>query len=276
MGKILLPPFLNVGPGLVASLPNLPQGYVYDGIALQLGGGLTKGDIEQIHVRLGGILIWEFAQGSDLDAINQYYKRAPAATVLPCWFATPLVGADQATMYTGAIDTMSHHFSAFQMTVTLAAGAPAGSPITAFGVVRSAPQPKGVESLIRAFLLSEQSVQAAQQYTLDFPKGSAGGALLCAIHVFNTEVTQIQLLRDSQELVEKGNVAIVQYFQNEETRNTQAGLVSYDAMERNDIVDAVPTLNAKGKPANFQFKVTFGAADNIRLYSELILNPAHI
>lgn len=276
MPLVKLPPMLNVGPGLTASLPNLPQGYVYDGIALQLSGGLTKGDINAIRVRLGGILIWDIASGSDLDAINQYYKRAPSASVLPLWFAQTVVGGDAATLYTGAVDTISHHFSAFQLTAELSDTAPAGSGVVAYGIVRSEPQPKGVESIIRAMILSEQSVQAAQQYTLDFPRGSKGGALIAAVHVFNQYISQIQMLRQSLELVQDGNLGILQYLQDEETRNTQAGLVSYDAMIRNDIADLVPTLTANGTPANFQFKVTFTAADNIRLYSELLLAPEAI
>ena len=273
MAWIKLPPIQNIKPGNTATLPNIPQGYVYDGIILRLGGGLTKGDIEALRVRLGGVLIWDLFSGGDLDAMNQFYKRTPAAKFLPLWFAQTFVGGDAASLYTGAIDTISHHYSGFQLTAKLAATAPASATIEAWAMVRSEPQPKGVTSITRALLLSEQSVQAAQQYTLDFPRGSKGGAMICAVHMFNQFITQVQMLRQSQELLEEGTDDLVAYIQNEQTRNTQQGLIVYDALVRNDIADAVPTLQADGKPANFQLKVTFSAADNIRMYSELLLSP---
>lgn len=271
---IKLPPMLNVNPGVTASLPNVTQGYVYDAILLLLGGTtMPKSDITNLRIRLGGTLIWDIT-GADLDAINAYYKRVQNAAVLPIWFADPN-GIDPATMYTGAVDTISTNFSSFQVEADIAAGAVAPQ-ITPYALVRGQPKPQEVAGIVRSMLKSSQSFAAAQEFSVPFPHGTRGGAFLQALHVFNTNVTQLQLLRDQSPIIQYGGATINQYTQAELTRAIQAGLVSADAMVRNDMADLIPTLRPDGTAAGFDFKVSFSAADNIRLYSELLANPAAI
>lgn len=267
-----LPPFQNVAANQTAVLPEIPQGMVYEGILLQLGGTFTKAQITGIRIWLGGKKIWDIT-GADLDSINAYNKRTAVATFLPIWFANPNA-PDMVSYMAGAIDT-SVGYSNFWMEVDIGG---ATNPTLVAYALRSAPSDKDPKfrGMIRALLKTTYAAPSAAEFTIPIPMGGKGGALFRAVHYFHAQITKLQVIKDSFFLLQEGTNAVVQYYENELYRTTQAGLISWDPTQQNDERDAVPTVKGDGNLSNFEHKVTFAAADTIRIYSDLLTTQANL
>src|SRR5258706_4250912 len=271
---IKLQPFQNVAANQTAVLPEIPQVMIYEGILLQLGGTFTKAQITGLRLWLGGKKIWEIT-GTHLDSLNQYYKRTAGATFLQMWFANPNA-FDMASYMAGAIDT-SVGYSNFWMEADI--GGATGPTLAAYSL-RSAPPDKdpAFPGMIRSILKSINAPASAAEFTIPVPMGGRGGALFRAVHYFHTNITKLQVLKDSFPLLQEGTNAVVQYYENELYRTTQAGLISWDPTQQNDDRDAVPTVkgvdsNGQNVLSTFEHKVTVSAADTLTIYPDLLTTP---
>lgn len=267
-----LAPFQNVAANQTAVLPSIDQGMTYEKIILALGGtALTKAMLTAIRLWLGGKKIWEIS-GSDLDGINQYYGLTANAAYLELPFAFPKAKSLDEYL-AGAIDT-SQGFSNFSLEVDI--GAATAPTLAAYAYV-SAPIPKskGYKNLMRTMVKTAYAPAAANEYTVPVPLGGAGGALINALHFYHANITQLQVVKDSFYLLQKGLNGPMQFEQNEVGRTTQAGLISWDPLAGKDFLsDTVPTLRGNNQQASWEIKVTTSAADNLRIYSDLMQSQA--
>lgn len=265
MSKHKLPPFENVAANSTAILPRIPMGETYDKITLKLGGtAFTKAMITAIRLRLGGKLIWDVT-GTALDTINQYMGETASAAYLTLNFAErqarTIVGEE-----IGAIDT-SLPYSGFSMEVDIGA---ATAPTLAGWADRSAPQTgKPHQALFRAITKAVETPGAAGVFNLDMPLGSDKGTLIKRIHMFHSNVTEFAVKKNGLDLQDQGEIALIQFEQNELARTTQAGHFAYDPIVRDNQSEAVSTVRGDGSRANFEFKATLSAADTITSYPEL-------
>lgn len=264
-----LKPFQNVVANDTAVLTRIDQGMSYLGILLELGGTFTKAMINELRLNLGGKTIWQIS-GSHLDKINAYNKITANASYLPLWFANPRAKTRAGRMV-GAIDT-SEGYSDFSLEVDI--GAATGPTLKAWAL-KSAPIPEeaNYKGMVRALKRAVQTPGAANTHNLDVFLGTDQGALLSAIHLFHTNVTRVDVVKDGFNLQQEGTNALVQYIQNELNRTTQAGHIAWDNLVEDDIDEAVPNLKALGgrlRRANFEFNVTTSAADNITAYSDVL------
>lgn len=270
MPIIKLPPIQNQKPGSTAVLPNPPYGYVYEGIALDMAGSglMTKQMITEMRLTLGGNLIWQIS-GADLDGVNRYNGYASQPDKLGLYFANYATGADPATRYTGCVDLITNNPSDFQLELDLSKAAQTPN-LVAYASVRNVAQPAAIASVVRVLRRSIFSALAAEQYSVSFPKGGTGGALMRAIYLFNQNITELEFLKNNKPLVQKGLIPILQFFENLVDRNTQPGLDVLDFMLSDSVAAAVNTLGAKGIMDAFQLLATFSATDTIRLYSDFL------
>lgn len=269
MRKWKLPPFENVGAGLTAIMPRIPQGEVFHAIILKLGGTFTKAQIDQIKIRLGGKVIWDIT-GSHLDSICSYLGFTANASYLTIPFAEfnarTALGEN-----IGAIDTANFTYSGFSLEVKVNSGATSPT-LEAWAVttpVKNVAQPEHLP-LMRVMVPSTHNKAAAGEYNLPFPLGSTAGALIKRLHLFHANLTQFNVKMNGVDLLDNGELGVVEFFQDLLTRTTQSGLFVFDPLVRDNQSAAIPTLkDANGNENSFQFLATLSAADTITAYSEL-------
>lgn len=260
---------LNVGASQVASIPNLPLGMTYYGLILKLGGTtFNASHINSVKCRLAGKLFIDIT-GSHLDSLTQYLKLEKDAAYLPLFFAEPnaktVVGE-----YAGAIDTSVYDaLTAFSIEVDIGA---ATAPTLEIWAMLAPPKAENDANkrTIRALLKAEHAPASAAEHTLAVPLGSINGAQLkriCAFHGGN--VTKLQVKKDSLDLIEEGEIALLSYLQDTYWREEQANLEVADFVISNNMSDVVPSLRRNGQAAVFQVKATTSAADTITTYSDI-------
>lgn len=259
----------NVVSGGTASLTGIPQGPTYHALFLVLGGTtFTKGHLTGIRVRLDGKLIRNIS-GADLDAINQYYNRKSSAQVLPIWFADPNYAPLDDAYTMGSIDTSLNYGKGFDIECDISASASA--PTLDVWALRSNDQKAAYQGMLSVITSSTQNFASAAQFDAVVNTGSRGGALIRAAHFFtpNNAINQLTVYKDSELLIDRASLALLEYQQQELTRTIQTQMVVADFCVRNEVSDAVPTLRESGTPATFQFLVNLTAADTLRVYGDL-------
>lgn len=269
MFHLKCPPFENTGAGQTAIIPRLPLGEVYHGIMLELGGtSFSKAQIERILIRLGGKVIWDVT-GAQLDTMNQYMGMTANAAYLLIPFsefnARTILGEE-----IGAIDTVNFDYSGFSIEVDIAAAATAPT-LTAHRLVTNS---KSVEKpeylpLFKAMIPATHTIGAAGTYNLPIPLGSQSGALIKRIHHFHTNITELSVRLNGQDIFDQIKNALAQFWQNNLTRVTQAGHLCFDPMVLDNQSSAIPTINKRRKMNNIEWRETLSAADTIDTVSEL-------
>lgn len=266
-----LNPFSNVVATGTAVLPIINQGMLFERIVLQRGGTTFNADmITAIRIVLGGKKIWEIS-GKHLMDLNEYYRETSGANEMNIWFADPRA-KNRDDRLAGALDTVQP-YSNFSMEVDIS-GATAPT-LVAYAEQRSG-SPKGAryKNLIRTITKSVHAPSAANEFSLAVPFGSAQGGYIRGVHLFHANVTKLQVVKDGFYLAENLANALNQAMQNNHSRTTQAGMLSWDPMKSDLSDDLVPMLRADGNRANFELKATVSAADTITAYSDLLQTHA--
>lgn len=264
-----LPPFQNVGVSQTAVLPNLPLGVVYDGILLQLGGTFVASDISEIRVRLDGKTIAELS-GPQLQDINDYMGRTANADFLPIWFADINSRTIQGENW-GAIDT-TLPYSSFSMEVDID-GTPTSPELDAW-VVPGLPKSQEQRAMFKAYLRAVQSISASGVHNLSPAVGR--NTLLSRLHLFHSNVTRLDVKRDGVEIQGDGEVAPVQYLQDELNRVTQSGHFCFDPLVRNNQSQSLRIFRGDGQPFSMEYKATLSGADTINQIAEVYGSIASI
>lgn len=270
-----LPPFSPVAASVTAVLPQVPQGPTYERIDLKMGGGATPlaaGHMTEIRVILGGKKIWTIP-GADLLDLNEYFQETSDTAYLSLHFADPT--ADNFDDYmAGALDT-SNPYSNFSIEIDIN-GTPVNPTLEAYAEVSSPiPKAKSYASMFRTLIKSTAAPSSAAAHTLGVPTGSRLGGFIRGVHFFHGQISKLQVHKDSFPLLQEGAVAVVQQAQKKFNRSIQAGLLSFDPMAKSKSHrDAVPTIRANGQQSVFQFEATTAAADNIRIYTDMLQTHA--
>lgn len=266
-----LPPFNSVPATGDAIIPVIPQGMTYLGILLTLGGtAFTKAMITAITVTLGGKDIWNGITGTHMDNINSYYGFVTDAAHLFLPFAD-MEALDRVSYDVGGIDT-SFGYTDFQLKIGIAgATAPALSALAYL----APPQTRGTDykAMFRQLRKSTPSAPSINTHDLKVALGGRTRAYLKALHMFNGFVTHFEVKKDGFSLQDKTAKADMQFLQAQRERAIVAGLLSYDTMLQNDVSRSIPTMKALDSgvvvPADFEFKATVSAADNITAYTDM-------
>lgn len=266
-----LPPFNSVPATGDAIIPVLPQGMTYNGILLTLGGtAFTKAMISGITVTLGGKDVWNGISGTHLDNINSYYGYVTDATHLFLPFAD-MEALDKLSYDVGGIDT-SLGYTDFQLKVTIAG---ATAPTLSAIAYLSPPQARGADykAMFRQLRKSTPSAPSINTHDLKVALGGRTRAYIRALHMFNGFITHFEVKKDGFSLQDKTARADMQFLQAQRERAIVAGLLSYDAMLQNDVSRSIPTMKVLDSgvavPADFEFKATVSAADNITAYTDM-------
>lgn len=270
MRTLPLRSFENVGAGLTALMTNISLGETFHGFLLKLGGAFTKAQIDQILVRLSNKTIWNIT-GSQLDTINQYMGMTANAAYLLLPFsefnARGVVGEA-----IGAIDT-SLGYSGLDIQVKINAGA-VNPTLEAWKLVTPDKLVDNVSHrpLFKAMLTNTDVIGAAGTFNLPFPTGSREGALIKRLHGFQANQTEFNVKLNGNDLQDQGEIDLVQFWQDNLTRVTQAGHFCFDPLVLDNQAEAIPTISQIGginQLNNFEFRGAFSAADTLEMVSEL-------
>lgn len=262
-------PFQNVGAGQKAIIANLPQGEVYHGIVLELGGtDFTKDLINRILIRLGGKVIWDVT-GYQLDVIDQYFGMTANAAYLLIPFseftARTVLGEQ-----IGAIDTVNFSYSGFSIEVTINAAAVAPTLashrlVTPFKAVQ---KPEHLP-LFKAMIPATHNIGASGKFNLPVPLGSKTGALLKCLHLYHSNITEMSVKFNGKDIYDEIPNALAQFWQNNLTRVTQANHLAFDPLVLDNQSDVIPTVDQNGRDNRWEFRTTLSAGDTIDTVTEL-------
>lgn len=263
-----LRPFENVGANQTAILASIAMGEVFHGIVLKLGGtSFTKAMIDQIKIRLGGKVIADIT-GSHLDAICSFLGFTANAAYLMIPFsefnARTIFGEN-----IGAIDTRGNVYNGFSMEVKIGAATAPTLEAWAYTTDKKIVQDAAHLPLIRTFLPSTHTKAAAGNFSLPIPMGSQTAGNLKRLHYFHSNITELNVKFNGGDLVDNGEIGVLQFEQNLLTRTTQAGHLCLDMLVRDNQSESLPLRNENGGQNNIEFLTTISAADTIVTYSEL-------
>lgn len=260
------PAFNNVVAGSTASITNLHQGDVCEGLILKLGGTFTKAQIDGIRVKLGGKSIVDDLTGSQLDTVNKYMGRTDAAAYLAIHFADPNARTIDGEGI-GGIDT-SLRYGSFSIEIDINAGA-IGPTLDCWMLKRPAQIGKADRAIFKAYLKATQSISASGTYSLQPPLGSLAGNLINRLHMFHTNLTQVDVKKNGLDIWDDGEVGISQFLQNELNRTAQSGHFAYDPLFDNNQSNSVSTTRPDGMPAPLEFRAVLSGADTVVMVSEI-------
>jgi len=262
------PDFNGVANSGTAQISNLQQGDVCRALVLKLGGTtFDYSHIENIKVKLGSKTIVDLS-GTQLKLINAYMGRTYNAAYLPIHFADPNSRTIDGENW-GAIDT-SIPYGSFSIQVKITG---ATAPTLECWMDKADANPDVPDrEVFRAYVSGFQSIPAAGRPTLAVPVGSIIGNLITRAHFFHAEISKLDVKRDGYNLIEEGEVALLQFEQAELNRVIQAGHLCFDPLISNDQSMSISTTMTKGgvkMPAPLEFRAVLDDADTVNMITEL-------
>lgn len=259
----------------IATIPRVPQGYIYKSIVLKLGGTFVAADIEYIRVRLGGNLIWDVS-GDHLDKINTYNGYTNNADYLPLHFGDRTAKTVTGQRF-GEIDTKNYSYTDFSIDVKLD-GTQTGATLEAIAHVDTMDKPgtsDGVDTgpLVRSIVKAEHSRSAAGTYDLDVPVGSDQGNIVRGVHFFGTVIDEFGIRKDGVEIVELLPIEDLQFYDDEILRTSAANHFVYDPQPDGVQANGLDTRRfqngqAVGR-ASMRWQMKYSGSGVVTSYSDL-------
>lgn len=225
-----LPTIANVGAGNKVVL-HCPVGPTYESVTLVQGGtSFTRAHLTNISVMVNGKEIQRYADGDELDALNDYYGRSDTANYLTLHFSRPEL-VELAMRRLPAIGTAD--VTSFTIEADIAAGASAPT-LTASALVR-APEPLGLITKVKRFPVTYST--SGQQSIDSLVRGPRIGAL----HLKKSDVSAVKVEVDGVTVWD-ATKTLGEVKQKEAGRTPQTAAYSHvDFLLDNDIASALVT-----------------------------------
>jgi len=276
-----LEPWQNVAASARAVLnSNLVLGNIIERVYLAMSGTtFDKANLQTaahtggLRVRLNGKVVFGDITGSDLDLLNTYLFNNQVAKYLTVDFTEPDSRSIQGELM-GAIDTNAAGVTSFVMEADI--NGTAVAPVLDSWVQLRDPASVGAKNgfnpalapLLRALIPTVLTPTAAaeQQYQINY--GSGGNSLIKRLAFFSTILTNVRVKRNSLDMYEYVANALASFVEGDYAKKAQANMYVLDWLMDNNQADAVPTRNADGTLANFQFLLTTSGAGSINAYTD--------
>lgn len=169
-----------------------PVGPTYDMIHIDYSasGALTRANIQNIEVEVNGKVVQKFADGDQLQNINDYYGRPDDSNKLTLYFARPEMDSlaqERATaLGTADVQTLNIKFDI----------ATATSPVVTCYAIQSEPQPLGLITKVKEFIVNSSGSGEIQIDEI------VRGPRIMAIHFFKSDVSNLVIEADSRRILE--------------------------------------------------------------------------
>jgi hypothetical protein len=275
MDQIKVDPFTNVvnsGKATTQFIPDRPLSL--DALILQLGGTSLDIDTEiaRVTVKVGGKELFRLS-GAKLDDLNNRAGIATEAAHLLIPFSD-FSARTQRGQHLGAFD-MTVYRSPLTIEVdlvgadapTLEARALVSPPKAAMGLGYTAGEVQTHRALIETVI---QPAAAVVRKAFGISLGSEAGALIRTLNFFHAEILSLNIKRNGLDIYEDVAVALNNYIEEDIfARSTVAGLITWDPTVDGNQSNARTTVNADGRPANYQVMLTTDDADTITVLADV-------
>jgi hypothetical protein len=236
-----LPSIANVTAGATATL-SCPVGKTYNKIMLvYTGTDVARTDFKNINVNINGKSVQTYADGAELDLINDYYGRSDTAGVLTLHFNRPEAHnlLNQRLTGLGTLDVQTLDI-AFDIDAT----APGDLAMEAYAVL-SEGMPLGAFVKFKRFPVTYAT--SGEQEIDNIPKGPN----IMAIHLKKADVSNVEVEVDGFKFFE-GSKTIIEALQKEAEPKARvpqgASCTHVDFMLEGDYQQSLATRYPKKNP----------------------------
>jgi hypothetical protein len=283
MDFIRLPSFPSVAASAESTLVTSDLlGRSVHGLIFKRGGtAFTNAHLAGIRIAVDGKeLTPSDLTGAQVVDINEY-EGQPDVTNYTAWFLGDPTARTIRGQHLGDLD-LSIYQKPLEINVNIgAATAPTleviavcGPPKLSMGVGFDAKEAATVRALIRTQI---QFNAAITRKAFGLSLGSSAGARWRRAFLFHTNLTAVELKKQSQvkhdDLTIAENAAIAQQY----ARTPQSGLYTLDRVLDGNQGEAEDTVNPQsGQPWNLELKLTASAGDTVNAYADLHTQLARI
>jgi hypothetical protein len=281
MDIVKLNPFPSVAANSVAAMATdqLRGRSVHGLVFVQGGTTFTKAHMTRVRVGAGGKNFVNDITGTQLQDANDYDGYSDTASHVFHWFGDPTARTIRG-QHLGDLD-LSMHAGPLEIEVTIgAATAPTlqvyaivGDPKLAMGIGFSAGEAAMVRALIRTVITESGAVS---RKAVGLGLGSQSGARLRKICFFHANLTAIELKKQGVIKWEDLPDALVDAISADFGRVAQSGLYVVDRIIDGNQSEAESTVDAEGRPYNFQVLLTTSGADTVYAFADVHTHPALI
>lgn len=240
------------------AVQKLPIGPTYDQIVIDYSasGALTRANIQNIEVEINGKTIQKFADGDQLQALNDFYGRPDNTGFLTLYFARPEM-TELAHERATALGTADVQTANIKMDI-----ATATTPSITCTAIQSEAAPLGLITKVKEYLVT---AAGAGQIEID---EIVRGPRVMAIHFFKTDVSNVVIEADSRRVFE-GAKATLEIIQGNAGRvPVTATCTHVDFLLEGDHAQAM--LSDKKSITDLRYLPTVGSAGQIRIVTEYL------
>lgn len=263
--------------GIATLVTDELRGYAVHAIIFELGGTTyTKANMASIRIGQGGKDYCPNLTGAQLQDLNEYAGLSTDAAYLAFYFGDPTartirgqhLGDLDCSIYQDALELEVENSGA--TAPTLQAYALVSPAKEAMGIGFSKAEAATVRALIRTIV---QPSAAVTRKSYGVGLGSEAGAKIRSLNFFHSNLTSVELKK--QGLIKHDDIsdALNDFVQGEYARVPQAGLYVLDRIVDGNQGESETTLQADGRPWNFQVNLTTSAGDTITTYADVHTMP---
>lgn len=243
------------------------------GLVFERGGGaFTNAHLSNLRVRLDGKDVVNGITGAQLVDLNEYEGQTDVTNYTCLFFGDPSARTIRGQHH-GDLD-LSMYRKPIEIEVsiggatnpTLQCYALTGVPKQAMGVGFDALDAATFRALIRTII---QPAAAVSRATYGVSLGSTPGARIRRLAFFHTNLTRVELQKQSIRKWDDVSIALNAAVQQQFARTPQSGLYVLDRIADGNQGEAETTVQSDGRPWNLQVALTTSGSDTISTFADV-------
>lgn len=245
------------------------------GLIFERGGGaFTNAHVGNLRVRVDGKDVVNGITGAQLVDLNEYEGLTDVTNYTCLFFGDPTARTIRG-QHIGDLD-LSIYRKPIEIEVDVGAGAVnptlqtyalTGVPKLAMGIGFNELEAANLRALIRSII---QPAAAVTRASYGVSLGSVPGARVRRIGLFHTNLTRVELTKQSLRKWDDVAVALNTAVQAQYARTAQAGLYVLDRIVDGNQGEAETTVQSDGRPWNLQLNLTTSGADTITAFADVL------
>jgi hypothetical protein len=244
------------------------------GLVFERGGGaFTNAHVSNIRVRVDGKDVVNGISGAQLVDLNEYEGLTDVSNYTFLFFGDPTARTIRG-QHIGDLD-MSVYRKPLEIEVdiggattpTLQCYAITSVPKLAMGIGFNEIEAANLRALIRTII---QPAAAVTRASYGVSLGSTPGARIRRVAFFHTNLTRVELQKQSLRKWDDIATALNTALQAQYARTAQSGLYVLDRIVDGNQGEAETTVQSDGRPWNLQLNLTTSAGDTITTFADVL------
>lgn len=256
------------------------RGMSLHGLIFERGGGaFTNAHLSNIRLQLNGKSIVDQLTGTQLVDINDYDGLTDVTNYTCLFFGDPTARTIRGQHF-GDIDLSLYQYPLSldvniggATTPTLNVYALTSVPKQAMGIGFTQAEAAQFRAMIPTTI---QPSAAVTRNSYGVSLGSAPGALLRRIAFFHTNLTSVEMKKQSLTKWDDISIALNAAVEQQYARTPQSGLYMLDRVFDGNQGEAEQTVKQDGTPWNMQVNITTSGSDTINAFADVITNFAQL